>query len=149
MPASFLVLDRGTRAGLTGWAPAAISLAEPDWQRQGQHKAWKFFSYKHVSLPVTCVHVNIYPPMAFEDLHSILYLYLLLACLKTVEINRGSFTCRSLKLWCLTNKHPIHTVHHQRELHRSKNIAGTSDLRACKRIFLQKLKGWIVQPLQH
>jgi len=67
-----LVPGLGTSAGLTGQALAAISLAEPDQQRQGQHKAWKFFSHKHVSLPVTHVLVNIYPQMACVRTH-ILY----------------------------------------------------------------------------
>lgn len=34
----------GARAGLTSQVLTAISLAEPDQQRQGQHKDWTFFS---------------------------------------------------------------------------------------------------------
>lgn len=147
MPASCLILDPGIRAGLTCPVLAAVSLAEPDRRRQGQQGLEIFQLQAHFfacySRP--CEHLS--PNGIWR---SAFYTISALGMPQSVKINRGNFACRSLKLWYLPYKHPIHTVlHRQRELHWSKNITGTSDLRACKRIFLQKLKGWIVQPLQH
>lgn len=73
----------GCQGRLTGQVLTAVSLAEPDQQRQGQHKGLDFLiSHKHVSLPATNVFVNIYPQMASEHPHSIWCLYFRLVCLE-------------------------------------------------------------------
>lgn len=128
----------GSRAGLTSQVLVAISLAEPDQQRQGDNiKIGLSFQPSACFFTCKSCPCNIYPQMTSEDPHCVQCLYFLLVCLEQYKsIKERQFHLQELEAIVFCPINTSYTVlYYLRELHQTTDIAGTNyDPRACKKV---------------
>lgn len=139
--AAWVALDPGARAGLTSQVLTAISLAEPDQHRQGDNIKIGVPSQPQACFFTcnSCLCKYLSPNGIWRSTFYMVFLFPL-GMPGTVKINKTKAV--SLAGVWTHGVSPITTpctvLYYLRELHQSKNIAGTnSDPRACKKILTE------------